>query len=242
MSMNEDDDLTGLPAEPKPCGWVSPDEYDPEDHCGHQVVMTDRACTNKKGMGTPQPGFGPCHLHGGKTAQAILNARRVLGLYHRIRSPKLKDALARVRDSNVDALDLAPEVDVLRAIVLDFVERRDEFVNGIVAFKRSFDAAITKAINADRTHDPELYQEACAEIASSINQRPVEVVDVSQASKIIDQVGRMSERIHKFKTSDTITLDQIKKLLDNMGIALARHVKDPDTIKAIQADWNQIVI
>lgn len=239
MSM-EEDDLTGLP--PSNFGWVPADEYDPEEHCGYEVKSTGRKCTNKKGMGTPQPGFGPCHLHGGKETLAIMNARRVLGLYHKIRSPKLKDALARVRESNVDAIDLSPEVDVLRAIVLDFVERRDEFVEAIVSFKQSFDQAITKAINADRTHDPELYAEACAEIASAVNKRPIEVVDVSQASAIIDRVGKMAERIHKFKTSDTITLDQIKRLLDNMGMALARHVTDPEVIKAIQADWNQLEI
>ncbi len=211
-------------------------QYDPDKHCGRATTTDGLPCTNTKGFLTPHPGAGLCKYHGGTSPSAIAKH----SLYERVQSPGLLDALARVREANVDSTDLTPEVQALRAIVIDFIERRDEYVEALLDFRLSFSQAVTTALNADRTHDPMLMASACAQIASSMNLRPTEVVDVADASTIIDRVGKMAERIHKMKTSQTITLDQIKKLLDNMGMSLARHVKDEGVIAAIQAEWNSL--
>ncbi len=249
-SMSDDHDLLGTAEElrnvqgDRTSGWkrgIYPPKpprtrvYDPAKHCGRATTTDGLPCTNTKGFHTPHPGEGLCKYHGG-TAEGHIKH----GLYAKIKSPSLLDALARVREANVDPTDLTPEVEALRAIVLDFIERRDDYVEALIDFKLSFSQGVTMAINADRTHDPMLMAQACSAIASAVNERPTEVVDISGASAIIDRVGKMSERIHKIKTSQTITLDQIKKLLDNMGMSLARHVNDAGVVAAIQAEWNAL--
>jgi len=212
-------------------------EYNPDTHCGRPTTTDGLPCTNPMGFQTPHPGTGSCKYHGGTSPGHIKH-----GLYSKVQSPSLLDAIQRVKESGVDTLDLAPEVEVLRAIVLDFVERRDEYTEAVIAFKQSFAPAITIAANADRTQDPVLMQKACRMIASAVNERPVEVIDVSAASVIIDRVGRMAERIHKMKQTSTLTWEAVSALLDRMGLVLAHHVKDADVIAAISKEWNEIEI
>lgn len=253
----EDEDLLGLPAPanesveaPKEQvfdrhqGWkrgLYPPKpartrvYNHEIHCGKETTIDGLPCTNGKGHGTQHVGKGACKYHGGSASDGY----KIRGLYTGVESPSLANALERVRLSGTDPLDLAPEVEALRAIVIDFIERRDEYVESLIAFKQSFNAGITTALGSSNELSA---LKAVQEIKEAINMRPIETIDISAASTIIDRVGRMAERIHKMRTTNTITMDQIKKLLDNMGMSLARHVQDADVIRRIQEEWSSIEI
>jgi hypothetical protein len=93
-------------------------------------------CTQIAGWGTDHAGEGRCKLHGGSSP--IKHGR-----YSTIKRPRLKEILESL-ESDPDPLDLSPELRLLRALILDYIERYDEQTDALIAWHASFSTGFEK--------------------------------------------------------------------------------------------------
>jgi hypothetical protein len=75
-------------------------------------------CQLPAGWGTSHPGSGRCKHHGG-------SSRITHGRYSVIRRPSVQQRLDELKAVDADPLDLLEELHLLRALVIDFIERYD---------------------------------------------------------------------------------------------------------------------
>lgn len=102
--------------------------------CG-EPTRSGGTCKKPAGWGTNHLGEGACRTHGGKGNGQIKH-----GLYSRysaIKRPRIRE-LVESFANDPDPLDLLPEINMLRALVIDYIERYDEYTEALLAWHSSF--------------------------------------------------------------------------------------------------------
>jgi hypothetical protein len=87
--------------------------------CGAHAKRSGKPCTHVAGFRTDHPGQGRCWLHGGRSPIKH-------GLYSQVQSESLRKFLALVDANATDPMDLMPEVRLLRAMLLELLNRNTE--------------------------------------------------------------------------------------------------------------------
>lgn len=172
-----------------------------------------RYCQNRAGYKTPHLGDGRCYLHGGLTPIKT-------GRYSRIQHARLKHILEDLETSDQATLDLEPEARLLRAMVIDYVNRYDDFVD-------------------------ELHRWAVADQRSRGKGAPppkLDLLSLHDASDLVEKVSRVVERVHKISRESALTLDTFRRVMEQMGLLVAKHVKDPQILQRIEADWATVIV
>lgn len=128
------------PTEPKKRGKSTRAPIAPEEaavggrRCGAQLRgRPGKHCQQFAGWGTQHPGSGRCKLHGGNAGRPPQSGR-----YCRIRRPRLRELLESF-EGDADPLDLLPDVQLMRALIVDFVERYDETTDALILWSASFE-------------------------------------------------------------------------------------------------------
>lgn len=219
-------------------------KYDPDKHCGANtrpkcVDCGERVargkCTNPKGYRTMHFGSGKCHRHGGGGLTTPPGPKLKHGLnakspYH---TERLESAIARVRRDVADPLDLKPELELLRALVIDYLERYDEFKESVIAFHESFDPAFTALIMSGDGAD---MMKACQQLRGAFaNRRPREVLDISAASILLDRIRKMVDTINTIMERRALTPERVKQWQEELVMIVTRHC-DTKTLKKIVAE------
>lgn len=159
-------------------------------------------------------------MHGGATP--IKHGR-----YSKIQRADLREKIERFA-ADPDPLNLAPEVALLRAFVEEFVERWESIYGpdgALLAWHASF---------ASGKEDREL--------------KPRQLPDFSSITSLVDRVGRMVERIQKFRAEASIGLPTVNRIVEQMGadlIAALNETKTPPDqadaiLAAVESRWNSI--
>ena len=190
--------------------------FDPATMCGAQLRRQQPGilCHNPKGFQTPHLGDGRCWLHGGLTPIKH-------GLTSLVKHGRLKDMLESMREVEHNLMDLTPEVEMIRALVLDYLNRYDDFVDQLETWYN--------ALDADRADN-------------GLPPVPRRIPDLESAGQLLEQTTRMVERMHKMKREGSITLDMFRGIMSQMGMTVAKHVNDPSTLDKIEAEWSQIMV
>lgn len=160
--------------------------------CG-ATTRAGGTCKKQAGWGTDHLGEGKCRLHGGATP--IRHGR-----YSKITRPRIRELLDQY-ENDPAPLDLLPEVKLLRALLTDWVERYDEFVDALLAWHDSF-----------RTGEWE--------------GKPTKVLDITAAAGLVDKVGAMVDRIEKTKREGNITLETLDRVLEQVGVELVQALQE----------------
>jgi hypothetical protein len=179
--------------------------------CGAKRLHADGVCQNPAGFATEHVGQGRCKFHGG------CGGNLKHGRYSLINRASIREQLDKLKSVEEDVLDLTPEVELLRAVIIDYVNRYDTLTEALFAWHNSF-------------LDPMMQKK----------ERPKQVIDISDVSRMIGSVANVVSQIHKIRTSGAISLETLKRVLESMGIAVARHVKDDAALRAIEAEWRTI--
>jgi len=93
-------------------------------------------CQHEAGWGTDHVGTGKCKLHGGNAGRPVEH-----GLYS-ARYASLKET--RIKElyegfqSDDEPLNLLPEANLLRALIIDYIERYEEYTDALIAWHSSF--------------------------------------------------------------------------------------------------------
>lgn len=217
--------------------------------CGAKAKTHDGYCGNPAGAGTDHPGQGRCKFHGG-------NAPVKHGRYSKISRPRIKD-LMDAFENDPEPMNLMPEVTLLRSLLTDFIERHDEQQEALFAWRESYGKAFQRAYRewyaemvqlAEEMTPPE--QMPAPPEPLDFQGRPTNVLDITAVSRLIDQVGSMVDRIEKHRTSSTITLATLDRVMEQVGVelvhALQEEVKDEATrtriLDTFERRWKDVRI
>lgn len=176
-------------------------------------------CKAVAGYGTGHVGDGRCKFHGGlnpiksgRYSSVLKNAGRIKELVERF-------------ENDPDPLNLSPEVALLRAVVVDYMERYDVFTAALIAWHESFVVPGKEAFT-----------------------KPARIVDFSEAASLADKVGAMVDRINKARKESGISIDTFNRVMEQMGVDLVNAAKGTvlndderaELIKAVERRWLSI--
>ena len=167
-------------------------------------------CRQPAGWRTDHPGQGRCRKHGGNTVKGTITH----GWYSNITHTRVKDILSGLAKIEADAMDLLPEVHLLRAMTVDYINRYDEFQEALMAWYTDPDS----------------------------NSRPRRIMDIQDASHLIESISRVAQRLHQIQSEGSISLETFKRVTEQMGMVVARHVLDPVTLNAIEHEWTLLAL
>lgn len=184
--------------------------------CGAQLRKKERGrlCQQPKGYKTPHPGEGRCWLHGGLTPIKH-------GLDSLIKHGRLRDLITKVKQLDHAVLDLEPEALLMRAMMIDFVNRYEDFCEALLAWYERLDEE--RAEN-DLPPIPRKYPE------------------LEDAAKLIEATSRIVERMHKIQREGSITLDVFRGVMTQLGLVVAKNVEDPNILRRIEDEWSAIMV
>jgi len=99
-------------------------KHPPDWYCPATAKQTGRQCGRRAGHGTGNKGVGPCRNHGGATPIKT-------GRYSKINRPRIKELIEQF-EADPNPTDLLPEIQLLRALIQDYVERYDEYTEALI--------------------------------------------------------------------------------------------------------------
>lgn len=59
-------------------------------------------------------------------------------------------------------------------------------------------------------------------------------------AELAEKAAKIADLILKRKAEGAITLQTLQRVVEQLGVAVARHVKDPNVLAAIERDWGSI--
>ena len=175
--------------------------------CGRNGAKT-KYCRRQPGWGTDHYGSGRCFQHGGLS---IITS----GRYSVIIRESITDAMQRLREAERDPLDLLPELEMQRALLLDFIERYDKHKEALIDWHESYGS-------------------------QSPTRKPVVVMDIADASRMINNISRLVEAINRLQPLNTVSVKTLKRIMEAMGETVAKHVQDQNIIEAIIMAWGDL--
>lgn len=218
-------------------------------------------CGSEAGSGTEHLGYGRCYRHGGR-AQIITGERIRASRYKALKHRTLGDLISKFAE-DPDPLNVLAELDMARALLVDFVERHGEFTEQLVDWHDSFkqvkqpmseedalafqrcveEYAILLAERGDPT-DAQIVQVAHAKrflvaYRQPVDQgRPRKVIDILDALKAVDSIGKLVERLDK---RDTISEPELNRIFSAMARVVDVIVTDPEQKRLIREGWMRAV-
>jgi hypothetical protein len=138
-----------------------------------------------------------------------------------IKQGRLRDTLDEMEKIEHDLMDLSPEIKMIRALVIDFINRYDDFVDHLESWYNALDA---------KRKDQEL------------PPVPRRIPTLEDAGQLLEAITRMVERMHKITREGSISLDVFRGLMGQMGVIVAREVADSKTLDRIEQGWAEIMV
>jgi len=209
---------TPKPAEP----------YGDPPTCGAKLRKKAAFCKNKPGFKTDHPGEGRCYLHGGKTP---IKHGRYSTLTNRPRLAELMQTLGAEKNP----LDLIPELLMLRALVYEYIDRHGALEDAVLAWHASHTTGYTEAVKlwreqlAQWTEEKDLGQEGeppPIPIPQDFDHRPRQLPDILNVGSFLDKIGGMVERIQKRESEQKVSLTDLNRVLEQLGVEVVMAVKE----------------
>lgn len=226
----------------------------PAERCGART-RHGGPCQQVAGFGTDHVGVGRCKFHGGATPSRH-------GRYSTIKRTALRELIAQ-HEADPEPLNILPELAAARALFQDFIERYDTWRDALLAWHQSYQRGvgplpairITRLANVLDEYEERLrsqwgaepgdqelraLEEARAvvrELQEPPEGKPVQVLDVADAYRIVSEVTKIAERIERVRAANAISRADLVRVMTEMGRVVAAHVHDPETLERIQHGW-----
>ena len=198
-----------LPKAPvKPKRAKTSADYGP--FCGAKRAGRDKTCKNPAGFRTDHHGTGRCFKHGGN----VHKVAAVHGRYSQLEYERVSEIMDRLEAIDENAMDLLPEVKLLRALLIDFINNYDKNQDALFAWL------------ADPTN----------------KARPRRLMDLQDAGQLVESISRVVHRLHQIQSEGAISLVTFKRVTEQMGIIVAKHVKDEKLLTRISDEWDALVL
>lgn len=171
--------------------------------CNHPNAEGTKFCRSNAGQGTAHPGTGYCVKHDTKAYDPIHR-------YRGLKNQRVRDRMVSLDAQERDIFDLIPEIQLLRSLLLDYVDRFYEFQEELHAWY------------------------------VSEKRRPKTALDITEVSGMIEAITRMIERKHRIEAKEAISLETFRRVSEAMGIIVAKHVRDGRVLEAIETEWSSL--
>jgi hypothetical protein len=205
-------------------------------------------CRHRAGWRTDHPGTGRCTLHGGSTPIRH-------GIYSKIHHERLAD-LVREAEQKQDPLDTLGELALARALVVDFINRHEQYTEALLAWYASF-SKTARPIAAEKEEafrsvvaeyeilleeardggtdgqlsDVKLAREYIDALSAQDDaERPRKVSDIADAAKILDVISKMVERIEKARNANAISAKDLSTLLQGLAGVLVMNLSQGEAV------------
>lgn len=139
---------------------------------------------------------------------------------HGLTSKIKHDRIAELQDEYLrapDPLNIFGELALLRALAHDFIERHREITEALLAWH-----------------------------ASAENPRPKHLLDIADASRLVEAVTRVVERIEKVRAANAVSRLELNRIVEEMGRIVNQVLPIDDTHdgyrKAIAERWRGIAV
>lgn len=168
--------------------------------CNYPNADSTKFCRQNAGMGTPHVGTGYCVRHD-KTAYDSVHR------YRGLKNKTIRERMEKLDSQERDIFDIIPEIQLLRMLIIDFVDR----------FQQN--------------------QEAVHAWYFKEKRRPKTLLDITEVSGLVEAVTRIIERKHRIESKEAISLETFRRVAESMGVVVARHVRDHKVLSLIEAEW-----
>ncbi len=175
--------------------------------CGAKKRQGSGKCTQPAGWGTDHTGEGKCKLHGG-------GSKPKHGRYSTVKHGRIRELYEKFA-ADPDPLNLLPELAHVRAILVDFVERYDEWKEAILAWHESF-------------------------YTGEGTPKPRQVMDIADARNTVLAIAKVVEVIERIKGN--VTRTDLLRIMAEMGRAVDHEVTDERARERIKNRWMEIRI
>lgn len=166
-------------------------------------------------------GYTVCHMHGAGTHARPGGRPLTHGRHSRLSVTRLGPAMAAFA-ADPEPLSLYAELALARALLEDFVLRYDAFSAALLAWHASFTLPAV-----DEGGNP------------VVVAKPRQMLDVSDAVRIISDIGRLVERIDTMERGPLVTQRDMIALVRVMRGVVERRV-DPVTMQHIEEEWRAL--
>lgn len=190
-------------------GLPGPRRIPPDQLCNAKK-KSGGTCRRPAGAGTDHLGQGRCRRHGGTGTSRMI----VHGWYSQVTHHRIKDLLGRLTQIEMNAMDLIPEANLLRAMTIDYVNRYDQFVEALMAWYADPDS----------------------------KQRPRRVMDIQDAAHLVESISRVVQRMHQIQSEGAISLETFQRVTEHMGMIVTKYVDDPLILNKIEKDWQDLAM
>lgn len=226
----------------------------PHATCGATTKRKGTPCSKPAGWRTDHAGVGRCYLHGGATPVKH-------GRYSTIKHERLRTLIEQHAAAD-DPLNILPELAAARALFQDFVERYEETTAALLAWHLSWEAtrrpvpddmalAFTRVVDEyeirleeeGEATEQELGAVALARKFVTYMQghdetgKPRQVLDLSDAYRIVGEITKIAERIEKVRAANAISRPDFARLMIEMGRVVETYVHDQPTKNKIREGW-----
>ncbi len=219
--------------------------------CGAKT-RAGHPCRREAGWNTDHLGQGRCRYHGGATP--IKHGR-----YSKITRPRIQE-LITTHAADPDPLDTMPELAAARALFQDFIERYDENTEALLAWHRSwkgsaFPLGPEKAealirvldeyeetmagrdgLSETQEQDLKLAREAVAILQQAPAEKPAQVLDISDAYRIVSEITKIVERVQKAEAANAISHAQLRTFLFALERVINTRIHDPKLLETLRND------
>jgi len=176
-------------------------------YCDAETKTPDKHLCDKRA------GMGTDHLGVGKCkfhGGATPSKSGVTSIVHKFR-PRLLELIEHYQNVP-DPLNILPELSWIRALAADFVERYDLLAAALLAWYES-------------------------QLRGGDAERPRQVLDISDAVRILAEATKVVERIEKIRAADAISRQDLGRIWSEIAKVVTLYVTDETTLGKIKDGW-----
>lgn len=209
-----------------------------------------RFCRHEAGKRTDHLGVGRCWLHGG-------NNQVKSGRYSSIKKTELRDLISE-QEEDPELFDIRSDIATVRALFIDFINRYDEYTAALLGWYESYTPSYPHKAIIDAMgrwiKEFELENGLEAQNASweykviknwyetnlKANPRPTQILDVSEAYKMLGEVTKMVERVGKLSNANAISRKDFMRIMQEIGNIIDQTVVDDRTKHRIREKMSSL--
>jgi hypothetical protein len=136
----------------------------------------------------------------------------IVGRFSDIKRQSIRQRLASIQKFERDAMDLLPEIELMRAIMINWIEDFDEFAEAIMAWNSTLERG----------------------------QRPVAIPKIEDVRGLVETIGKLVAKQNEIKNRSSISVEDFHRVLQQMGAAVAAFVTDSNALKQIELAWGNL--
>jgi ribosome-binding protein aMBF1 (putative translation factor) len=228
--------------------------------CTATAKRTGKRCTNPA-----VTGFNVCRHHGAGSLAKPGGRPPTHGRYSRLKREELR-SLIEEHAADPNPLDIFPELAAARALFQNFIERYDEHSQALIAWHQSYqsgqrpiDPKKADALLAVLDHyeeirvseddltesqqkDLNLAREYIASMRSLSTSKPIQILDISDAYRIVSEITKIVERIEKVRAANAVSRSDLARILQEMARVVNTYVPDEQALEKIKEGWLSVRI